>query len=520
MRLADGSAGPARLPPRPTARSSRTPSPSPTTRALGMTVWKVNGPLVLAKTRVTGIYPNDTWSGPRVTWSREHCRGGSLTVSLSGDAQLLPDGNTVSTPAGAERPRRPQQGGLPPRPAHARSGETCTVGLQRRADRRAERGDPGEHGRPGARRALQRLRLPAVRIAFDVSPLSHPATGVGNYIRGTLAGMVEAAARRARARRVRADEPARPGAHPRGARRSRRRAAHVAAARLARDPHRVEHRRPSGGGAAARPVRRAPLHRLDVPAAAGRRARDDDPRSRPGALPGVDDEANAVDARRASTRTPRRTCDVIFVNSAFTAAETTELLGVEPERIRVAAARRQGACSPRPARPPTLGAPYILTVATLEPRKNLQALADAHRLARRRHPARGRRRRGLGRAAGARRPARAAARLRLRRGARRPLPRRGGRRLPLAVRGLRDADRRGDGVRHARRRVVARVDGRGVRATSRCAPTPTIPLRSRRDRAGDRRARAASSRSGSRTPPGSPGGRPARRCSPGYEAAR
>ena len=32
-----------------------------------------------------------------------------------------------------------------------------------------------------------------MRIAFDVSPLSHPATGVGNYIRGSLGGMLEAA---------------------------------------------------------------------------------------------------------------------------------------------------------------------------------------------------------------------------------------------------------------------------------------------------------------------------------------
>ncbi len=67
---------------------------------LGMTVWKVNGPLVLAKTKTTGLYPNDTWSGPRVTWSREHCRGGTLTVSLSGDAQLFPDGNTVTASTG------------------------------------------------------------------------------------------------------------------------------------------------------------------------------------------------------------------------------------------------------------------------------------------------------------------------------------------------------------------------------------------------------------------------------------
>lgn len=67
---------------------------------LGMTVWKVPGALVLAKTTTIGLYPNDTWSGPTVTWLREHCRGGSLTVSLSGDAQLFPDGSTVRASSG------------------------------------------------------------------------------------------------------------------------------------------------------------------------------------------------------------------------------------------------------------------------------------------------------------------------------------------------------------------------------------------------------------------------------------
>ena len=33
-----------------------------------------------------------------------------------------------------------------------------------------------------------------MRIAYDVTPLSHPRTGVGNYILGALKGMVEAAA--------------------------------------------------------------------------------------------------------------------------------------------------------------------------------------------------------------------------------------------------------------------------------------------------------------------------------------
>jgi hypothetical protein len=29
-----------------------------------------------------------------------------------------------------------------------------------------------------------------VRIVVDVSPLSHPRTGIGNYIRGMMAGLV------------------------------------------------------------------------------------------------------------------------------------------------------------------------------------------------------------------------------------------------------------------------------------------------------------------------------------------
>ena len=32
-----------------------------------------------------------------------------------------------------------------------------------------------------------------MRIAFDVSPLSHQRTGVNNYIRGSLAGLAEVA---------------------------------------------------------------------------------------------------------------------------------------------------------------------------------------------------------------------------------------------------------------------------------------------------------------------------------------
>ena len=34
-----------------------------------------------------------------------------------------------------------------------------------------------------------------MRIAFDVSPLSHERTGVNNYLRGSLAGLAEVASR-------------------------------------------------------------------------------------------------------------------------------------------------------------------------------------------------------------------------------------------------------------------------------------------------------------------------------------
>ena len=34
-----------------------------------------------------------------------------------------------------------------------------------------------------------------MRILFDVSPLSHTPLGIGNYIRGSLSGLVEAAGR-------------------------------------------------------------------------------------------------------------------------------------------------------------------------------------------------------------------------------------------------------------------------------------------------------------------------------------
>jgi Dolichyl-phosphate-mannose-protein mannosyltransferase len=55
---------------------------------LGTTLWRLNGPLS-SLTTVTGLYPNDTWSGPSVSWSRLRCAGGELLVGLHSDPTLF-----------------------------------------------------------------------------------------------------------------------------------------------------------------------------------------------------------------------------------------------------------------------------------------------------------------------------------------------------------------------------------------------------------------------------------------------
>ena len=63
---------------------------------LGLTLWRLDGPLVATTTEINGLYPNDTWSGKHVTWTRERCRGGTLTVSLSSDPNLFDEDQIVT----------------------------------------------------------------------------------------------------------------------------------------------------------------------------------------------------------------------------------------------------------------------------------------------------------------------------------------------------------------------------------------------------------------------------------------
>lgn len=64
-------------------------------KTVGMTLWKLEGPLA-DLTEVRGIYPYpDTWSGPRVTWKRVRCEPGALVISVHSDPNLFSGSQTL-----------------------------------------------------------------------------------------------------------------------------------------------------------------------------------------------------------------------------------------------------------------------------------------------------------------------------------------------------------------------------------------------------------------------------------------
>jgi glycosyltransferase involved in cell wall biosynthesis len=213
-----------------------------------------------------------------------------------------------------------------------------------------------------------------VRIAYDVTPLSHPRTGVGNYILGALAGMVEAANGRhefvafgpvsVRGRGL-LDETIDglpiekriltvPFAH----------ATRRAWSRLRRPPA----ERFVGAFDA--------LHFTDwmvPPQRAGVRAtmiHDLGPLHYPERL-----DRRTV-AMHTATAREARSCDVVFTNSEYTAADIVEMLGIARDRIRVAYPGIDKAFRADGDRR-ELDRPYALTTATDTWRKNLGTLRAA-----------------------------------------------------------------------------------------------------------------------------------------------
>ena len=78
-------------------------------------------------------------------------------------------------------------------------------------------------------------------------------------------------------------------------------------------------------------------------------------------------------------RNAAATCDVVFANSRFTAADLRERLGIDESRIVHAPPGLQHGLGPDgPAA--DLGGPTILGLGTIEPRKNLARLVEAWRL--------------------------------------------------------------------------------------------------------------------------------------------
>jgi glycosyltransferase involved in cell wall biosynthesis len=217
-----------------------------------------------------------------------------------------------------------------------------------------------------------------MRIAFDVSPLSHPLLGIGNYLQGSLGGLVDAAGGR---HEIVAFAPT----SVRGPERIRA-ALDGIDVEIRTWPLPFSHAVRTAWSGFGHPAAERLLGGFDAlhfsdwmypPQAGGVRAttiHDLVPLHFP---EWTTKRTQSMHGRKY--RNAAATCDVVFVNSAFTGRDVTTTLGVPVERIRVAhpapkaVFRADGLAA-------DLGAPYVLTVATLEPRKNLQTLVEAHRL--------------------------------------------------------------------------------------------------------------------------------------------
>jgi glycosyltransferase involved in cell wall biosynthesis len=217
-----------------------------------------------------------------------------------------------------------------------------------------------------------------MRIAFDVSPLSHQLLGIGNYIRGSLGGLVEVAGDD---HEIVAFAPT----SMRGPERIRAALEGIdVELRTWRLP--LSHAVRTAWSGLGRPATERLLGDFDVlhfsdwmfpPQRGGVRAttiHDLVPLHHP---EWTTARTQSMHARKYENAA--RTCDVVFVNSEYTGRDVVATLEVDADRVKVARpATKEVFTATGPAA--DLGSPYVLTVATLEPRKNLQSLVEAHRL--------------------------------------------------------------------------------------------------------------------------------------------
>jgi glycosyltransferase involved in cell wall biosynthesis len=224
-----------------------------------------------------------------------------------------------------------------------------------------------------------------MRIVFDVTPLSHPRTGIGNYMLGMLGGLAEVAG----------DTHELVFFAPTGP----RNAAKVREAldgidgerRILRLPPPSTLWRKLWSRTQLLPVERI-VGSLDVfhlsdwmypPQRSGLRTttvHDLGPIHYP----------EWVDPRTRALHVPKalhaaQTCDILFTNSQYTADDVERTLGVARERITVALPGIDGRFQPGGDRA-DIGSPYLFTAASFEPRKNLETLLAAFSLVRAQRP--------------------------------------------------------------------------------------------------------------------------------------
>jgi glycosyltransferase involved in cell wall biosynthesis len=217
-----------------------------------------------------------------------------------------------------------------------------------------------------------------VRIAYDVTPLSHPRTGIGNYILGALKGMLAIS-------RGEHELVAFGPVSVRG-----RRLLEESLADLAVEKRLVTvipaHAARTAWSRLARPTVERFLGRVDVvhfsdwmvpPQRSGLRAtmiHDLGPLRYPERLHPRTVSMHTATARAATA------CDVVFTNSAFTADDVAERLRIPRERISVA----YPGVDPRytaDGERRDLGRPYAFTTAAAEDwRKNRATAAAAVKL--------------------------------------------------------------------------------------------------------------------------------------------
>src|SRR5215207_2765379 len=188
--------------------------------------------------------------------------------------------------------------------------------------------EPGSAGR-------ERKAARGVRIVYDVSPLSHPLTGVGNYVRGSLAGLVEAAAGRHEIVAFAPTSPAGRKAIPR--------ALDGIDVDLQLVPLPFSQRWRDAWSRLGKPALERVVGGFDVfhfsdwmypPQAAGVRAttvHDLVPLRFPDWVTPKTRQIHGAKYANAA-----RTCDLVFVNSEYTGRDVVERLGVSSERIEVA----------------------------------------------------------------------------------------------------------------------------------------------------------------------------------------